>query len=467
MNKLFCLLSVAALTISAPLSAMEFKEAAPTADEFKAAVEELGKAWKEFKETHKEEIKGLEKKFDDVVTADKLKKINEALDAAIEKKEALDRRLTDIEKKVGRPGGGDDKVAQAAELELKAFNLDIRSSTKQGKTPPELDREAYEGYKAAFADYLMKGGKPEALEAKDMMVVSDPDGGYLVPADMSGRIIVRMRETSPMRLYADIVQTATDTYAGLNDLGETECGWIGETEPRDSDTGTPQLGKYEIPVHEIWAQPKASQKLLDDAAVDVEGWLAGKIADAFSRKENASFVVGDGNKKPRGFTDYSTAATADADRSWGTFQHRNTGANGAFASSAPADVLMDLVADLKEHFLPNARWFGRRTTLWGVRKFKGATTGDYLWQPGLTAGQPPSLLGYPVATLEDMPALTTGSLSMAFGDMKQAYTIVDRLGMRTLRDPLTKKGWVKFYTTKRVGGGAADFEALKFLRFAA
>ncbi len=455
--------TVSRAALAAALPHMEFKEAAPDQGEFKSAIDAVSKAVADFRAAHAEEIKGIEKKFDDVVTQDKLKRINDALDAAIEKKDALDKRLVEVEKKMGRPGGGDDKAEQAAELELKGFNTGIRSWTPQGMTPPTFDADAYAEYKAGFIGYLTKG-RAIGLEGKDMTVVSDPDGGYLVPADMSGRIVVRMRETSPMRQYANLVSTTSDSLEGINDLDEAGAGWVGETETR-SDTATPQVGKYAIPVHEMYAQPRASQKMLDDAAVDIEAWLAGKVTDRFSRLENAAFVGGSGVGRPRGFADYGTAATADASRAWGTLQHRLTGANGAFASSNPGDVFFDLVADLKPHFLPGAAFYTRRTIVAAIRKFKGATTGDYLWQPGLQAGQPQSILGYPVRLFEDMPALGAGSLSLAFGDMMQAYTIVDRVGQRVLRDPFTAKPFVRFYTTKRVGGGIVDFEALKFLNF--
>jgi HK97 family phage major capsid protein len=216
----------------------------------------------------------------------------------------------------------------------------------------------------------------------------------------------------------------------------------------------------------MYAAPRATQKLLDDAVFDVEGWLAGKVADKLSRTEGAAYVAGNGIAKPKGFTAYSTAATADATRDWGTLEHIDTGANGDFAASNPADKLFDLEAAFKPGYLAGASWVTRRSVIVKVRKFKGSDN-NYLWQPGLQAGKPATLIGYPIVMAEDMPALATNSLSMALGNFKTGYQIVDRFGVRLLRDPFTAKPYVIFYTTKRTGGGVVNFEAIKFLRFTA
>jgi HK97 family phage major capsid protein len=282
---------------------------------------------------------------------------------------------------------------------------------------------------------------------------------------MSGRIVQRIYETSPMRQVASVVSIGTDALEGFNDLDEAGAEWVGERQARNDST-TPGLGKYSIPVHEIAAQPKATQKLLDDSAFDIEGWLSGKVADKFGRAENAAFVVGDGVEKPRGILTYPTAATADASRAWGTFEHVNT-ANAGSWGSAPngSDKLIDLVFAVKANFRGNASWMMNRATVASVRKLKDGD-GNYLWQPNFEARQGGLLLGYPIAEAEDMPNIsTTNALAVAFGDFAQAYTIVDRLGIRILRDPFTDKPFIRFYTTKRVGGAAINFEAVKFLRF--
>jgi HK97 family phage major capsid protein len=281
---------------------------------------------------------------------------------------------------------------------------------------------------------------------------------------MAGRMIKRQYETSPIRLIASVQLIGTDALEGIADVNEaTSGGAVAERDAR-AETATAQLGKWRIEVHEQYAEPRATQKLLDDANIDVEAWLADKTADIMTRTENTWFVTGNGSNKPRGFTAYTTAATADASRSWGTLEHVVSGASGDFGASDPADKLFDLIGAFKDHFLQNARWVTRREVITKLRKIKTGV-GDYLWQPGLQTGQPQQVLGFPVTIAQDMPALAADSLSMAFGDFREGYQIVDRQGIRVLRDPYTAKPYVKFYTVKRVGGGVVNFEAIKFLKF--
>jgi HK97 family phage major capsid protein len=204
--------------------------------------------------------------------------------------------------------------------------------------------------------------------------------------------------------------------------------------------------------------------VLDDAATDVEGWLARKVADKFARVEGTAFWQGTGAGQPRGLAAYTTAATADATRAWGSFEHVVTGANGDFHTTQ-FDPVHSLMGAMKDHFLNNAQFVMRRAVRTKARLLKESTTNRYLWEPGMQVGQPERLMGYPVRVDEYMPTLATGSLSLAFGDFRQAYTIVDRLGVRTLRDPFTAKPYVVFYSTKRTGGGALNYEAVKFLKF--
>jgi len=439
-------------------------------EEVKSLIKEQGTAWEEFKSTHAQleaEVKKLGSA--DSLTEQKLAKIDAALNAAAEKKEAEERRLDALEKRMNRPGfgrGGGDGFDP--EAEAKSFNLLLKShaAAMNRPAPAEASPEDVAAYKSAFMVALRKDHRAmSGDEIKALAVGADPDGGFLVPADISGRIVTRMFETSPMRSIASVQTISTDALEGLQDTDEAgDGGWVSETGAR-SETTTPQIGKWRIPVWEIYAEPRATQQLIDDAAVDIEGWLARKIADRLARRQNTAFVVGDGVGKPRGLTDYPTAATGDGSRAWGTFQHLATANNGAFASSNPADILFDVIGAFKDSYLANARWLTRREVITAVRKFKEATTNGYLWQPGLQQGQPQQLLGFPVTIAQDMPALATGSLSMAFGDFAEAYQIVDRVGLRTLRDPYTAKPYVKFYTTARVGGGAVQFEAVKFVKF--
>jgi HK97 family phage major capsid protein len=270
-----------------------------------------------------------------------------------------------------------------------------------------------------------------------------------------------------MRQIASVQAISTDALEGIEDLGEAGAGYAGE-HAQGSDTTTPQVGKWRIPVYIIDTEPKATQSILDDAAVDVEAWLAGKVADKFARFENAEFVAG--ATKIRGITSYTNAADSGSGVTWGTIGYIATGTSADFGSTVAttADKLIDVVGLLKNAYLPNANWVTRRSVITKIRKFKiGATVDHYIWQPGLTLGAPETILGYPVKRMEDMPALASDSYSLAFGDFKAGYQIVDRMGIRVLRDPYTAKPYVKFYTTKRVGGGVLNFEAIKLLKFGA
>lgn len=215
--------------------------------------------------------------------------------------------------------------------------------------------------------------------------------------------------------------------------------------------------------------PLATQKVLEDANMDLEAWLAGKVSDLFARKENTAFVSGTGGTQPRGLLDYDLAATADGTRSWGTFEYVASGSSGAFNTSSTlngTEKLISLIYALKSGYRGNANFLMSRSTVSTVRALKDANN-QYIWQPSVQAGQPATLMGFGVVEAEDMPVIAANSYSIAFGDFNQAYTIVDRVGISVLRDPYTTKGYVGFYTRKRTGGGAVNFEAAKFLKFAA
>lgn len=437
-------------------------------EEIKSLIDEQGKTFEAFKETH-EELKKA-----DALTAEKLERIEKSLDAAVEAKAALEARIEaerkereDLEARINREGLQVNSEAEAkALIELKEFNTTlgaIAADQKRSFTPFEM--KDYDEYKAAFNSFLRRNERLlSADEVKTLSAGSDPDGGYFVTPDLSGRIVRKVYETSPMRQVASQQTISTDALEGIEDLDEAGAGYAGE-QNTSGNTDTPQVGKWKIQVYWIDTEPKATQQLLDDAAVDVEGWLGGKVADKFARFENAEFVAG-ATGKIRGFTTYPTAADSGSGVAWGTLGHVVSGKNGAFADSNPADKLFDLVGCLKDAYLGNARWMMRRSLVSTIRKFKNGT-GDYIWQPALTLGTPETLLGYPVVRAEDMPALATGSISLAFGDFSAGYQIVDRQGIRVLRDPYTSKPFVKFYTTKRVGGGVVNFEAIKVMKFSA
>jgi HK97 family phage major capsid protein len=370
-------------------------------------------------------------------------------------------RLDQIERKSGFGPGAPDMTTFVSNVKT-AMQRPLRSQSVK-----LFDHAGHE-HKQAFLRYVTKGIDQDlaGYQSKAMSVVSDPDGGYLVPAELSDRIVSRQFDTTPMRQLANVMTISSDAVEMLRDTDEADAQWVSELQSRP-DTEQGQLGRIRIPVHELYAQPRATQKLLDDATLNVEDWLVSKISDRFTRKENAAFVNGDGVGQPRGFVSYPTAATSDGSRAWGVIEHVKTGADGAFASANPADTLIELVYKLKAGYLPGAAWLMPRAIAEQIRKFKENTTNAYIWQPGLAAGQPPTLFGYPLYLAEDMPGLAAGSLSVAFGNFREAYTIVDRSGVRLLRDPYTAAPFVKFRADKRVGGDVTNFDAIKLLKFAA
>lgn len=432
--------------------------------EIKQMLEDRKKAYDELQKTVTElKAAQVDGKAIGDLTA-KVETLSKACDQFDELKDALD----DLQKKANRPQN-DIEAKSAADLaeETKNFNIALRADFQmKGKSHPgDLSVEAYTQYKSAFFK-LAVGATLESLtadERKAMSAGSDPDGGYLLPHATAGRMLGKIYEQSTMRQLAEVQTISSNDIEGILDNDEASAGWVSELGARP-ETSTPQVGKWRIEAHEMYAMPKASQRILDDAATNVEAWLAGKIADKFARVEGAAFWTGDGVGKPRGLAAYPTAATADDTRAWGTFEHVKTGANGDFTTTK-ADPLQDLIGAFKDQYLQNASFVMRREVRTKIRKMKEATSDRYLWEPSLQAGQPDRLLGYPTRIDQYMPSLTTGSLSLAFGDFKQAYLIVDRMGIRTLRDPYTAKPWVLFYSTKRTGAGAQSTEAVKFLKF--
>lgn len=426
------------------------------------SVEEINKAWDAEKKAN-EERDGEIKRFGQALpeTEAKLEKIaadlekaQKVADEAVLAAKRSQRVVTDEK---GNEIDLDAKAAKWAKSSARAFG---------GVGAAEYDADKMAEYKNVMAQYLRKGESGLSYdEVKALSVGGDADGGYVVNPDMSGRVIGRIFDTSPMRAYASVQVIGTDMLEGLHDTDEAGFGWVEETESRD-ETDTPQLKKWRIPVHEMYANPAATQKILDDAEIDMEGWLAGKVADRFARAEAAAFVSGSGNGQPRGYLTYPNVTTAGA-YEIGAIERFTTGVDGNFAAAPNAgDVLINALHDLKAQYRANATWFMNRATTKLVRKVKD-NDGAYLWSPGIAAGQPATLLGYAVAPFEDMPNPAAGSLSIAVGDMRSAYQIVDRAGIRTLRDPYTNKPYVHFYSTKRVGGDVVDFDALRLVEFSA
>ena len=426
--------------------------------EVNQVIDGLGRAFEEFKSANDQRLSEIETKgVADPLLTEKVSKLSEAMDAKQEALAEITKRLEQAETTAARRNRGE---ASGNDLEAKAAKWAAGNAKRRG-IQPEGDFGASElkAYREAFISYMRKGQMSEELHAKALSVGVDPDGGYTVEPDTSGRIVEKVYETSPMRQVAAAQTIGTDALEGLFDLDEASAAFVGESSGRP-ETDTPQLARYRIPVHELYAFPFATQKVLDDSELDLEAWLAGKVADRFARRENEAFVNGDGVGKPRGFLTY-----ADGTNLPGTIDQYPTGAAGAFASDPDGgDVLLDTIYGMKQVYRAGARWHMNRSVVAEVRKLKDGD-GRYLWAPGLAAGMPATLLGYPVLEFEDMPDLGSDSLSIAFANMGEAYQIVDRQGIRVLRDPFTSKPFVGFYSVKRTGGDVINFEAIKLIKF--
>jgi len=278
-------------------------------------------------------------------------------------------------------------------------------------------------------------------------------------------IEVALKAISPIRAIANVVRTGTAGYRKLVTTGGVVSGWASETGARP-ETATPVFQEIAPPGGELYANPSATQAMLDDALFDVESWLAGEIAQEYARAEGAAFVKGDGTNKPRGFLTYNATDEADGMRAFGTLQYVASGQAGAFTAGNPQDRLIDLVQALKAPYRQGAAFVMNSATLARIRKFK-TSDGAFLWQPSLAAGQPATLLGYPVVEAEDMPDIAADSLSIAFGNFQHGYVIAERNETSILRDPFTNKPFVQFYAVKRIGGAVTNSDAIKLMKFSA
>lgn len=394
-------------------------------------LEKQGRAFEEFKAQNDARLKAIEAGKSDADFKATLDRINAELD---ETKKALD----EVAKKATRPAAGAGSDADPDKL----------------------------AYKQAFGRFMRNGVEDglRELEAKAHSIGVPADGGYAVPEEIDRAILSRLVDISPVRSVANVVSVGTSDYKKLVNRRGTASGWVGETAARPA-TDTAVLSEKVPFWGELYANPQATQQMLDDVFFNADAWIAEELATEFARAEGAAFIAGDGTNKPRGFLAGPTAATPDASRADGTIQHIPTGVAGDWAASDKADVLITLIHALRAGHRANAVFMMNKALLAEIRSFKDAD-GQYLWRPGLEAGMASTLLGFPVVEAEDMPAKAANSLSVAFGNFRAGYTIVDRLGVRTLRDPYSNKPYVGFYTTKRVGGILVDSEAIKVLRFA-
>jgi HK97 family phage major capsid protein len=346
------------------------------------------------------------------------------------------------------------------ELEKKLNRTSIGRSDAMAGT---ADPAALAIERKALATFARSAGNGDISELKSLSVGSDPDGGYLVMPNRSAEMTTRLFEASPIRQLARIVPMTTgDAFEEPVDIDEAEAVWVGELSPR-AGTATPRVKMLTIPLHEIYANPTASQKILDTSYIDVGAWLDGKINDRFARTDAAAFIAGNGVGRPRGILSQDMATDDDFTRPWGTLQYIKTGVADDFAATAKADVLKTLVWSLRAPYRKGAVWLMNSQTASIVDKFKDGQN-NYIWREGMTAGSPPALLGYPVEFDENMPNVGAPATPIAFGNFKLGYTIVERPGLKMLRDPYTNKPNVMFYAYRRVGGDVSNSDTIKLLK---
>ena len=374
--------------------------------------------------------------------AERARKDDEFRNTQIRRIDGIEKSLLEIEKKNGRPGAGASDVTWAR-AEHKALSGAFRA--------------------------LLSGDQAKAnalfLETKGMSAGTDSDGGYVVLPQFSSEMTKIMGQISPVSRLARTVELDHGlVFEEPVDREQAAADWVGEMQAR-TDTTTPKFGLFRVECAEICAQPKATQSLIDAANIDIVAWLQAKVAEAFAVTESAAFHTGNGVGKPRGFLAYTTEATPDSSRAWGSIEYIPTGKSAAFASVAGADVLPTTVGKLKTQYRTGATWLMNRATAAVLQKLKDGE-GRFLWNDSLQIGQPAALLGFPVELSEDMPDIGAGSLSIAFGNFHKGYTITRRLGTRFLIDPYTDKPNVRLYTYARVGGGVNNSEALKLISFA-
>lgn len=396
------------------------------------AIEDSNRAFEAFKEANEkkgaaqgEKLESMQKAFEDVMKANAEQK----------------RMIEDLEAKSKRPGFGSGRSEQE-----------------------ELDAE----HKKAFDGYFRKGREFNIeIEEKALGVStnSGADGGYAVPKVIDAAINDILINISPIRSLATVQQISTPDFHKLVNKRGTASGWVGETDARTA-TGTPQLVDIKPTMGELYANPQATQQMLDDVYFNAESWLAGEVATEFARAEGSAFVSGDGVNKPTGFLTPTYAATDDGVRAFGQMQYVPTGVAGGWPATNPADAFFALAGKLKKGHRAGATWVMNKATLFQAAAFKDSS-GRYIFTPVQSPEIPASILGWGVEEAEDMPSIGAGSLSVAFGNFKDGYLIVDRIGTRVIRDPFTNKPYIGFYTTRRTGGIVTNSEAIKCLKFSA
>ncbi|MEQ1942268.1 phage major capsid protein [Mesorhizobium sp. VNQ89] len=390
------------------------------------AFDEFMTTFEAFKDSNDRRLAELETRGADVLTVEKVDRISRALD---EQKRAIDN------------------------LSLKRMRPALENG---GRALPSEHKQAFDAY--------MRSGDERAIRALDMKAMSygsGPDGGYLVPNETEREIGKRLAELSPIRSIATVRQVSGAVLKKPFSVAGPAVGWVAETASR-TQTTTATLAELSFPTTELYAMPAATASLLEDAVVDLDQWIASEVEAAFAEQEGEAFVTGNGTNKPKGFLDYTKVA--EGSWAWGQIGYVATGEAGALPDDDPSDILIDLVYALKSGYRQNASWVMNRKTQASIRKLKDAD-GNYLWQPPAAPGSRAMLMGFPLVEAEDMPDAGANATPIAFGDFARGYLVVDRTGVRVLRDPYSAKPYVLFYTTKRVGGGVQDFDAIKLLKY--
>ena len=398
-------------------------------------IEAVNRAFEEFKATNDAKIAALAKSGSvDALVTEKLDRIN----ADITKHQAAIDETTKILARIRAGGDGKDGISPEAAAYRGNFNSYFRRGENEGEVK-QFNAAATRG--------------------------SNPDGGYLVPDQMESAIDRVLGTVSAVRSIARVISISAASYSKLVNQGGATSGWVGENDSRGS-TSTPTLSKLEFPAMEIYANPYASQTLLDDASVDIGAWLADEVAIEFAEEEGAAFVTGNGVAKPRGLLSYDMVANANW--AWGKIGYVAGGKASTFNTDTGyngTEKLVSLIHSLKQGYRGNAQFLMNTSTLEVLRLFKDANN-NYVWQPSIQAGTPATLLGYQVLDDDNMPSIGADTYPVLFGDFQRGYLIVDRQGIRVLRDPYSNKPYVSFYTTKRVGGGIQNFQAIKALKIA-
>jgi len=402
-----------------------------------AILNDMKAAFEAFKDEQEQALKDVKKGQEDIVRTEKVDRINTEITSLQKSLDEVNATMAAL--RVG--GGGGEQIDPAVAEHAQAFNKWFRK-----------------GDRAVDADL-------HDLEVKAALSTdSDPDGGYVVPEQMSNEIDRVVGTVSAMRGLATVMNIGTDTYKKLVNMGGASSGWVGEREKR-GETDTPTLRELVFNVMELYANPAVTQKTLDDARVNIAQWLANEVSTEFAEQEGLAFISGDGVNKPRGILGYD--AVANASYQWGKLGFIATGkADGFIAPTSaisPADCLIDAYYGLKQQYRNGATWLMSDATMGTVRKFKDGQ-GNFIWAPPAGTSDVPTILGKPVSTDDNMDAVAAGKFPISFGNFKRGYLIIDRFGIRVLRDPFTNKPYVHFYTTKRVGGGVQNFEAIKLIK---